>query len=163
MSSPKMPQIGGGGISVFPASSKIFVQMGTCHFEKLRHLDPCHMSTSADQPMLSRYAIVIITNQGSISLRNDPKTIKSDQRSLANFKTKVTSVFSHFDFPILLLAATARDYYRKPRIGMWKELLEDLDLDEGIGPDLQSSFFVGDASGRAARTNAKADHACSDR
>ena len=163
MSSPKMPQIGGGGMSVFPASSKVFVQMGTCHSEELQHLDLSHMSTSADRSMLSRYAIVIITNQGSISLRKDPKTIKSDQRSLANFKTKITSIFSHFDFPILLLAATARDCYRKPRIGMWKEVLEDLDFDEGNGPDLQSSFFVGDAGGRAARIKAKADHACSDR
>ena len=64
---------------------------------------------------------------------------------------------------MILLAATARDLYRKPRTGMWKEMLEDLDLDEGDGPDLESSFFVGDAGGRAARTNAKADHSCSDR
>lgn len=106
---------------------------------------------------------MIITNQGSVSLRNDPKTIKSDQRSLANFKLKVAAVLSHFDFPILLLAATARDCYRKPRIGAWKELLDYLDLDEGKGPDFQSSFFVGDAAGRAARTNAKADHSCCDR
>ncbi len=113
--------------------------------------------------MLSRYAIVIISNQGSVSLKNDPKTIKSDQRSLTNFKTKMASVLSHFDFPIVLLAATARDCYRKPRAGTWKELVDYLDLDEGNGPDLQSSFFVGDAGGRAARINAKADHACSDR
>lgn len=106
---------------------------------------------------------MIITNQGSVSLRNDPKTTKRDQRSLGTFKTKVASVLSHFDFPILLLAATARDYYRKPRTGAWEELLDYLDLDEGDGPDLQASFFVGDAGGRAARTNAKADHACSDR
>ena len=46
---------------------------------------------------------------------------------------------------------------------MWDELLEELDLDEGSGPDLQSSFFVGDAGGRAARNGAKSDHACSDR
>lgn len=106
---------------------------------------------------------MIITNQGSVSLRNNSKTVKSDQRSLANFKTKVASVLSHFDFPILLLAATARDCYRKPRIGAWNELLHDQDLDEEDGADLQSSFFVGDAGGRAARTNVKADHACSDR
>ena len=121
------------------------------------------MPTSADQSLLSRYAIVIITNQGSVSLRNDPKTVKNDQRSLANFKSKVASVLSHFDFPILLLAATARDCYRKPRIKTWEQLLDDLDLDEGDGPNLHSSFFVGDAGGRAARTNRKADHACSDR
>lgn len=122
-----------------------------------------HPSTPADQSPRSRYAIVIITNQGSVSLRSDPKTFKSDQRSLAKFKTKVACVFGHFDFPILLLAATARDLYRKPRIGAWEQLLDEMDLDEGDGPDLQSSFFVGDAGGRAARTNAKADHACSDR
>lgn len=72
-------------------------------------------------------------------------------------------MFSHFEFPVILLAATARDRYRKPRTGMWKALLEDLDLDESDGPDLESSFFVGDAGGRAARINAKADHSCSDR
>ena len=46
---------------------------------------------------------------------------------------------------------------------MWTELLEDLGLDEGDGPDLRCSVFVGDAGGRAARNGAKADHACSDR
>ena len=106
---------------------------------------------------------MIFTNQGSVSLKSDSKTAKADQKSLATFKAKTTAVFSHFDFPVTLLAATTRDLYRKPRIGMWSELLEDFDLDEGEGPDLQSSFFVGDAGGRVARTNAKTDHSCSDR
>lgn len=108
------------------------------------------------------YAIAILTNQGSISLKNDPRTLKADQRSLANFKSKVGAVFAHFDFPILLLAATGRDRYRKPRTGMWGEVLEEFDLNEG-GVDLEGSFFVGDAGGRAARGSTKADHACSDR
>ena len=89
--------------------------------------------------------------------------MKSDQRSLATFKSKVSSIFSHLDLPVILLAATARDQYRKPRTGMWHELLEDLDLDEDEKPDLQGSFFVGDAGGRTARPNVKADHSCSDR
>lgn len=46
---------------------------------------------------------------------------------------------------------------------MWKELLEELDVDVGEGADLQNSFFVGDAGGRAARSGVKADHSCSDR
>lgn len=46
---------------------------------------------------------------------------------------------------------------------MWDKLLEELDLDIGDGPDLESSFFVGDAGGRAARKEIKADHSCSDR
>ena len=45
---------------------------------------------------------------------------------------------------------------------MWTEVLEDLDLDvESL--DLKASFFVGDAGGRAATTNRKADHSCCDR
>ena len=46
---------------------------------------------------------------------------------------------------------------------MWSELLDELDLEVGDGPDLSASFFVGDAAGRPARDNAKADHSCSDR
>ncbi|KAI4141881.1 MAG: hypothetical protein L6R39_005156 [Caloplaca ligustica] len=107
--------------------------------------------------------ISILSNQGSIGLKDDPKTIKSDQKNLANFKSKAHSVFNQLDIPIVLLAATARDQYRKPRTGMWTELLEEFDLDTKEGPDLGASFFVGDAGGRAARTGAKADHSCSDR
>ena len=46
---------------------------------------------------------------------------------------------------------------------MWDELLDDIDLNVGDGPDLDASFFVGDAGGRPALGNVKADHSCSDR
>lgn len=72
-------------------------------------------------------------------------------------------MLGHLDFPLVLLAATGRDKYRKPRTGMWDELLEDLDLDVKDGPDLMASFFVGDAGGRPATSRFKADHSCSDR
>ena len=72
-------------------------------------------------------------------------------------------MFSHLDFQLALYAATARDQYRKPRSGMWDEMLEDFDLDVDNGPDLEASFFVGDAGGRLASTGIKADHSCSDR
>lgn len=96
-------------------------------------------------------------------MKTDSKLIKSDQKSLANFKSKANAVFNQHDIPIVLLAATARDKYRKPRVGMWTELLEEFDLDSREGPDIGGSFFVGDAGGRAARSGAKADHSCSDR
>ncbi|KAI4147421.1 MAG: hypothetical protein LQ341_001801 [Variospora aurantia] len=107
--------------------------------------------------------VSILSNQGSIGLKTDSKLIKSDQKSLANFKSKANAVFNQHDIPIVLLAATARDKYRKPRVGMWTELLEEFDLDSREGPDIGGSFFVGDAGGRAARSGAKADHSCSDR
>lgn len=113
--------------------------------------------------LVTRYLVSILSNQGSIGLKNDPKSIKSDQKLLSNFKSKANSVFDHLDIPIILLAASARDQYRKPRTGMWTELLEEHDLDDGEGPDLAASFFVGDAGGRAARGGVKADHSCSDR
>ncbi|KAL8996408.1 MAG: hypothetical protein Q9169_004056 [Polycauliona sp. 2 TL-2023] len=109
------------------------------------------------------YSISILSNQGSIGLKGDSKSIKSDQKSLSNFKSKANAVFNQLDIPIILLAASARDRYRKPRSGMWTELLEELDLDDAEGPDLRASFFVGDAGGRAARSGSKADHSCSDR
>lgn len=42
-------------------------------------------------------------------------------------------------------------------------MLEDFDLDVHEGPDLEASFFIGDAGGRPVRTSVKADHSCSDR
>lgn len=117
----------------------------------------------ADMCRCTSYVIVVLTNQGSISLKNDPKTVKSDQRRLASFKTKVESVLSHLDFPVLLFAATARDQYRKPRTQMWHEVLDEFDLDANHGLDRTACFFVGDAGGRPAKSNARADHSCSDR
>jgi bifunctional polynucleotide phosphatase/kinase len=41
------------------------------------------------------FLVAIISNQGGISLKPDPKTVKSDQKRLADFKTKVTAVFRY--------------------------------------------------------------------
>ncbi|KAK4989687.1 DNA kinase/phosphatase Pnk1 [Elasticomyces elasticus] len=111
------------------------------------------------------YTIVVISNQGGISLRSDPKSAKSDQKSLANFKGKVNAVFSQLDLPISLYAATARDIYRKPRTGMWERLLKDHHLLNPDAIDLAQCLFVGDAGGRSGHTtgNVAKDHACSDR
>ncbi|KAK4993064.1 DNA kinase/phosphatase Pnk1 [Elasticomyces elasticus] len=115
--------------------------------------------------LIARYTIVVISNQGGISLRSDPKSAKSDQKSLANFKGKVNAVFSQLDLPISLYAATARDIYRKPRTGMWERLLKDHHLLNPDAIDLAQCLFVGDAGGRSGNTtgNVAKDHACSDR
>lgn len=111
------------------------------------------------------YLISIISNQGGISLKSDPKSLKSDQKRLTDFKKKVNAVLSQLDLPISIYAATARDQYRKPRIGMWHELLEDYGLDIVNSWDLDKSIFVGDAGGRSDGSSGKMlkDHACSDR
>lgn len=59
-------------------------------------------------------------------------------------------------------AATEKDIYRKPRPGIWKELLDDFGLDAS-DIDFEASVFVGDAAGRVAEGKLQKDFSCSDR
>lgn len=103
------------------------------------------------------YQVVVVSNQKKISLQNDLKGGRSESKSLSNFKEKALAVMRQLDIPLSIYAATQYDEYRKPRTGMWKEFLDDYDLDVENRVDLQESFFVGDAAGRPG------DHSCVDR
>ncbi|KAI9852879.1 MAG: hypothetical protein M1838_004438 [Thelocarpon superellum] len=109
------------------------------------------------------FEVVVLSNQGGISLKNNPKTLKGDMKRLTTFKEKVSAILQQLDFPINVYAATSRDRYRKPRLGMWKEMLEEFDLDMAQSVDAEKSFFVGDAGGRSIETGATQDHSSSDR
>ena len=109
------------------------------------------------------YKIVILSNQGGISLKPDPKSVKSDLKRLSAFKSKVASVLDQLDIQVNLYAATGQDKFRKPRTGMWDEMLKDYDLLTAQSVDSTGSFFVGDAGGRSGALGARNDHACSDR
>jgi len=60
------------------------------------------------------------------------------------------------ELPFRIFAATAKDGHRKPMPGMWFEL-ERIFAQDGITIDKGTSYFVGDAAGRAG------DHASTDR
>lgn len=109
--------------------------------------------------------MAVVSNQGGISLRNDSKSLKSDLKRLSDFKGKFTSVAVQLDFPISIYAATSKDQYRKPRVGMWAELRKDNHLGSLDSVDLENSFFVGDAGGRPRdqAANTVKDHSCVDR
>lgn len=110
------------------------------------------------------YRLVIVSNQGGISLQAEGKTAKSDRKRLADFKIKVSSLLHQLDLPISIYAATSRDQYRKPRIGMWHEMIKDFHLDPPGSVDLGQSVFIGDAGGRVAVDGAAGkDHSCVDR
>lgn len=111
---------------------------------------------------LQSYLVVILSNQGGIGLDPKSKTVKSDQKRLNDFKQKAKVILHQLDLPISLYAATGRDKYRKPRVGMWETLLADRDL-QSKDVDLEHSFFVGDAGGRTASGKIKADFSSSDR
>jgi len=121
------------------------------------------------------YTIVIVSNQGGVSLKPDPKTAKGQGKRLTDFKSKVGKVMSQLSFPISLYAATRNDRFRKPRTGIWDMLLKDLEIEEK-DVDRSQSLFVGDAGGRlggepvigskgklAKSALAKKDFSCSDR
>jgi bifunctional polynucleotide phosphatase/kinase len=104
------------------------------------------------------YVLVIMSNQNGISLRppaNAPKITKGGDR-FTQFKQKAAAVFNNLNLPISIYAATERDRFRKPALGMWFEFVRDHKLEE-LAVDLGSSIFVGDAGGR------KGDFSCSDR
>ncbi|KAJ5084375.1 hypothetical protein NUU61_008954 [Penicillium alfredii] len=102
------------------------------------------------------FQVVILSNQKKISIQKDLKGGRSDSKSLAMFKEKITAVMTELDIPLSVYAATTDPLYRKPRPGMWREFLDDYDLDIA-GVDLPGSFFVGDAAGRPG------DHSAVDR
>lgn len=106
--------------------------------------------------MIARYQVVIFSNQKKISIQKDIKGGRSDSKSLTNFKEKMEAVMTELNFPFSVYAATTDPEYRKPRLGMWREFLDDYDLDVA-GVDLPGSFFVGDAAGRPG------DHSAVDR
>ena len=112
---------------------------------------------------LFRYRIVVMSNQGGIRLQPDVKTVKSDVRRLTIFKDKIGYILNQLNISMNLYAATENDRFRKPRAGMWEEMLVDYHLDLVSSIDLQDSFFVGDAGGRKAVKGVPQDHACSDR
>jgi bifunctional polynucleotide phosphatase/kinase len=109
------------------------------------------------------FRVVVISNQGGISLKPDTKAPKSQQTKHAAFKSKVSAVFGLLDIPISIYAATEKDIFRKPRTGMWKELLEDYDIHLPGDLDLEQSIFVGDAGGRQVGGGKPKDFSCSDR
>ena len=109
------------------------------------------------------YQIVILTNQGTISLKDDAKIPQRDKVSFRNFKDQLIVILRQLDLPINVYGATEKDLYRKPREGMWKEMLEDLDLEAEGAVDLSASYFIGDAAGRERAGNRPKDHSSCDR
>lgn len=119
------------------------------------------------------YRVVILSNQAGLQLSFD-KNFKgpkgSKLKKVSDFKQKCSAVLNNLDLPTTIYAATERDMYRKPRVGMWKELCEDYDISENE-VNLSESLFVGDAGGRVATlgkssegtTATKKDFSCSDR
>lgn len=108
------------------------------------------------------FKVVIISNQAGLSLKTDSKTVTGKMSQVANFKGRIIRVTKQVDIPMKVYAATEKDIYRKPRPGIWKELLDDFGLTTA-DIDFEASVFVGDAAGRVAKGKLQKDFSCSDR
>lgn len=99
------------------------------------------------KPDLDSYHVIVVSNQKKISLKKEVKSGRGESKSLTNFKERVAAIMTQLNIPMAVFAATEDDENRKPRMGMWREFLDDYDLDVS-GIDLLNSIFVGDAAGR---------------
>lgn len=120
------------------------------------------------QKFAHRYQVIIVSNQAKISIvtkaaakkakvagSGGAKGLLPESKSLSNFKEKMTMVMKRLGLSLVSVYAAAEDdSYRKPRLGMWRQLLADYHLDD---LDVDASFCVGDAAGRVG------DHSNSDR
>ncbi|KAI0854575.1 hypothetical protein F4860DRAFT_522998 [Xylaria cubensis] len=150
MKFPMMRLIGSGGFRLCQHSC------GGCMLRKSdgRNFAPPSISINhlfALQLPLS-FAVIfsfrVLRNQASLALHPDPNAKgpkNAGKAKVAKFKQKCAAVLAQLNIPTTIYAATARDHYRKPRAGIWREVCAK----------------VTDVGGKAAAT-AK-DFSCSDR
>ncbi|KAK9388310.1 polynucleotide kinase 3 phosphatase-domain-containing protein [Lipomyces mesembrius] len=128
---------------------------------------------------LNERILVIFSNQSGIALspevaksKKARKHVDETKTRLWQFKAKLAAIMKLLRLPCYVIAATGKDEFRKPHVGMWRLVKEvherhlrrlqknesefvdepiDIDLDRG------NSFFVGDAAGR------KGDHSTGDK
>jgi bifunctional polynucleotide phosphatase/kinase len=92
------------------------------------------------------YSIVIISNQ---------KGISKGQITTELWTKKVANIANKLDIPLKVYASLIDDIYRKPCIGFFNLILNNLQLNS-LKIDLTKSFYCGDACGR------KGDHSDTD-
>ncbi|RKF53944.1 Bifunctional polynucleotide phosphatase/kinase [Erysiphe neolycopersici] len=145
-------------------STLIITKSGKVHASNAQDWKWWHPSVPEKLKKLYRhdgsFSISIISNQAGLSIKSD----SAPKSKLSLFKMKVSDVLGHLDIPITIYAATEKDLYRKPRTGIWLELLKDFDFNDSTGNlNLEESIFVGDAAGRQSSNKRPKDFSCSDR
>ncbi|KAK4683660.1 bifunctional polynucleotide phosphatase/kinase, partial [Tremellales sp. Uapishka_1] len=96
--------------------------------------------------------LVVLSNQGD----GRPKVIKEWRGKLPLIAAKLAP-----EVPLRVLAALARDVYRKPNTGMF-DVVRELYRAKGFEIDVENSVYVGDAAGRSDSGVRRKDHGDTD-
>lgn len=83
------------------------------------------------------FRIVVFTNQGGV---------ESGKTNVLELEKKFELIQKHMALPMVFLAATTDDIYRKPATGMW-DFCRDTVFQE-FTIDVKGSLYCGDAAGR---------------
>ena len=82
------------------------------------------------------YLIVIFTNQNTEEIKNNESA----------WTTKIDNLIKNeLNFPLIVICAKSKNFYRKPSIGMFEIVKE---FNQGMEIDLKNSIYVGDSAGR---------------
>jgi bifunctional polynucleotide phosphatase/kinase len=106
----------------------------------------------ADVTRMPNTLVCIFTNQAGVSKGKPP--LGQLQRKI---DTIVTALLAPAPAtPLIVCMATSDDLFRKPALGMWQFVKQHV-LNEAATPvDMNASFYCGDAAGRIARWDGKA-------
>ena len=114
--------------------------------------DKKKMNEKLEEYKSKNYIFAVFSNQSIIS---------SGQIREDLFKERIDNIFNEaFKFPFIFLAATTKDYNRKPSIGMF-EIFENK-YNNNIKIDKDNSYYIGDAAGREKTKKKKKDFSDSD-
>eukprot|EP00347_Sterkiella_histriomuscorum_P006646 403351974 len=98
------------------------------------------------------YSIVVFTNQGGV---------EAGHTSVKDLVRKFELIQKAIGLPMLFLAATHSDKYRKPAQGAWEYFLSQYDKSKKL--NMKKSFYCGDAAGRPKTADRKKDFSDTDR
>ncbi|KAJ8040482.1 Bifunctional polynucleotide phosphatase/kinase [Holothuria leucospilota] len=100
------------------------------------------------------FKIIIFTNQ---------RGMEKGYTTPKDFMAKIDDIITALDFPIQTFVATGENQYKKPGTLMWDRMVKK--HNDGVTVDLEESYFVGDAAGRAKNwaPGKPKDFSCSDR
>lgn len=137
----------------------------------------------------SGYLIVVLTNQNRLARGytaemnrkfRAPSRLKNKPTQLDHFRGKVQKIAQALGVNLWVLAAVKKDFYRKPRPGMFvftvEHIVKGCKAPTGLGAlldslvairenpqfNLEHSFYVGDAAGRSGGPSRPRDHSSCD-